>query len=68
MVKHTQTTCRQQPANCLSVFNHFVGSALEGLICDALRDLVPFAKFRKYKNTHGRVLLLGSSMGVFHVF
>ena len=40
----------------LSVFDHFVGSALEGLICDALLDLVPFAKFKKYKNTHGRVL------------
>ena len=31
MVKHTQTTCRQQPTNCLSVFDHFVGLALEGL-------------------------------------
>ena len=31
MVKHTQTICRQQSANCLSVFDHFVGLALEGL-------------------------------------
>ena len=25
MVKHTQTIRWQQPANCLSVFDHFVG-------------------------------------------
>ena len=31
MVKHTQTICRQQPTNCLSVFDHFVGLALKGL-------------------------------------
>ena len=28
MVKHTQTIRRQQPANCLSVFNQFVGLRL----------------------------------------
>ena len=27
MVKHTQTIRRQQPTNCLSVFDHFVGLA-----------------------------------------
>ena len=32
MVKHTQTIRGQQPANCLSVFVHFVGLALKGLI------------------------------------
>ena len=32
MVKHTQTIRRQQPTNCLSVFGHFVGLALKGLI------------------------------------
>ena len=32
MVKHTQTIRRQQPTNYLSVFDHFVGLALEGLI------------------------------------
>ena len=26
--------------------------------CDALRDLIPFAQFKKLKNTHGGVLLL----------
>ena len=31
MVKHTQTIRRQQPPNCLSVFDHFVGLALKGL-------------------------------------
>ena len=29
MVKHTQTICRQQPTNCLSVFDHFVGLGLK---------------------------------------
>ena len=32
MVKHTQTIRRQQPTNCLSVFNHYVGLVLKGLI------------------------------------
>ena len=32
MVKHTQTICPQQPKNCLSVFDHFVGLALKALI------------------------------------
>ena len=31
MVKHTQTIRRQQLTNCLSVFDHFVGLAIEGL-------------------------------------
>ena len=31
MVKHTETIRRQQPANCLSVFDRFVGLALKGL-------------------------------------
>ena len=31
MVKHTQTICRQQPTNCLSVFDHFVNLTLKGL-------------------------------------
>ena len=32
-VKHIQTI-RRQPTSCLSVFDHFVGLALEGLICE----------------------------------
>ena len=31
MVKHTQAIRRQQPTNCLSVFDHFLGLALKGL-------------------------------------
>ena len=31
MVKHAQTFHRLFPANCLSVFDHFVGLALKGL-------------------------------------
>ena len=31
MVKHNQTIRRLLPTNCLSVFDHFVGLALEGL-------------------------------------
>ena len=32
MVKHTQTICRQQPTNYLSLFEHFVGLVLKELI------------------------------------
>ena len=32
MVKHIQTIRRQQPTNCLSMFGHFVGLSLKGLI------------------------------------
>ena len=31
IVKQTQTICWEQPTNCLSVFDHFVGLALKGL-------------------------------------
>ena len=31
MVKHTQIIRRQEPTNCLSVFDHFVGFVLKGL-------------------------------------
>ena len=31
MVKHTQTIRRQKPTSYLSVFDYFVGLALEGL-------------------------------------
>ena len=31
MVKHTHTIRRQQPSNCLRVFDHFVGLAHQGL-------------------------------------
>ena len=32
MVKHTQIIRRQQPNNCLSVFDHYLGLALKGFI------------------------------------
>ena len=32
MVKHTQKICQQQQTNSLSVFDHFVGLPLKGLI------------------------------------
>ena len=31
MIKHTQTNRRQFAANCLTVFDHFVGLAFNGL-------------------------------------
>ena len=34
MVKHIQAIRRQQSKNCLSVFEHFVGVALKGLILE----------------------------------
>ena len=34
MVKHTKTIHRQQPTNILSVFDHFVGFALKGLMIE----------------------------------
>ena len=36
MVKHTQTICRQQPTNCLNVFDHFVGLVLKGLTASTI--------------------------------
>ena len=32
MVKYTQTVRREQPTNCLSVFDHFVKLAFKGLM------------------------------------
>ena len=39
MAKHTQAIPRQQPAICLSVFNHFVGLALKGLKLKIITDV-----------------------------
>ena len=39
MVKHTQTIRRQQPTNCLGIFDHFVGLALKGIILQQATDL-----------------------------
>ena len=32
MIKHTQAIPRQHPTNCSTVFDHFVGLALKGLV------------------------------------
>ena len=37
LFKHTQTIRRQQPTNFLSVFDHFVGSWLKGLMSSFLQ-------------------------------
>ena len=41
MIKRTQTIHRQQPTNCLSIFDHFVGLVLKGLsaICDSFIEI-----------------------------
>ena len=39
MVKYTQTTRRQNPRNCLSVFDHFVRLALKVTIWDPVQHL-----------------------------
>ena len=38
MIKHTQTICRLLLTNCLSVFDHFVGLALKGLMVNYSQD------------------------------
>ena len=42
MVKHNQTIRQQQPANCLSVFDHFVSLALKVLNSFCLKLLLYF--------------------------
>ena len=39
MAKHTQTIRRQEPMNCLRVFDHHVGLALKGLNKISLHEL-----------------------------
>ena len=43
MIKHTQTIRGQKQTNCLSVFDHFVGLALKGLMLVLLSDGVPWS-------------------------
>ena len=61
MVKHTQTTRRQQSTNCLSVFGHVVGLALKGL-----RYLDEFISWRKHqdivKELHKKFVMLQFSL------
>ena len=44
MVKHTQTSLRQQPTNRLGVFDHFVGLALKGLILRKVLETSAFSE------------------------
>ena len=46
MVKHTQTICREQPINCFSVFDHFVGLVLKVLRIVIGRDFFSDCKNR----------------------
>ena len=46
MVKHTQTIPQLFPMNCLSVFGHFVGLVLKGLL---FIDLITESKFSVIK-------------------
>ena len=72
MIKHSQTTGRQKPANCLSVFDHFVGFALKGLsalfflaqqrICFFWVIFIPFFDgfinfFKDFDFKHGGILI-----------
>ena len=54
MIKHTQTIGRQKPANCLSVFDHFVGLALKGLRHKFLIQNIN--KMNYVLSTHSRVV------------
>ena len=40
MVKHTQTSRRLWPTNCLSVFDHFAGLVLKGLTLLTLAEII----------------------------
>ena len=46
IVKHTHTIRRQEPTNCLSVFDHFVGLALEVLTKTKLKKTDNFFRQR----------------------
>ena len=37
MVKHTQTIRSLEPTNCLSVFDHYDGLTLKGLVFSSLK-------------------------------
>ena len=57
MVKHIQTIRWQQPANCLSVFEHFVGLALKRLISSVkLTNSILLKNY--YKVTSGCISIL----------
>ena len=55
MAKHTQTIRRQQPMNCLGVFDHFVGLAINGLT-SSVKKLNLVLAFK-----HSRVFVISPS-------
>ena len=78
MVKQTHTTRRQQPTNCLRVFDHFVGLALKGLkvpwhigsfFAYFLRALIgdhPLSTYKKiYRKTNMSYPLIRTNMCVY---
>ena len=68
MVKHTQTICPQQPTNCFSVFDHFVGLALKGLKCNTVAKevdvLQPFHVTRVFLYPHEKTYGFLFSRGI----
>ena len=65
MIKLTQTIRRQQPTNCLSVFNHFMGLALKGLITivHSLQELERVKALLQNKEiAHGKVIVANESL------
>ena len=57
MVQYTQAIPRQQSANCLSVFDLFVGLALKGLSwrnikMKTVKMFLDFVTLLYFKNTH----------------
>ena len=50
IVKHTQTTCRQKPKTCLSVFDHFVGLALKELVFRLYFNISWYANLDMWQN------------------
>ena len=65
MVKHTQTIRRQKPTNCLSVFDHFVGLTLKGLMV-----IYRFAEEKKteLKYIHQFIILFQPKTKVWKVY
>ena len=74
MIKHTQEIRRQQPTSFLSVFDHFVGLALNGLIdafgnCNLLSDESKQTKMFDFKELCNNVFHLSDCYNsLYHSF
>ena len=53
MFKHTETIRQQEPTNCLTMLDHFVGSALKGST-KQLHIEVCFIPQRSYKKVYSQ--------------